>query len=186
MNAITNFLMNAKGCSFGHIMTATNPCRPSAKCQRELEEMFPGHSKIVKVGYRNVSFGNSYANAINNRLDKKDVEDTKEFVAQERTWAERVNSFLVSHKDSGQMFVEYYYLNANKSSYVYKWEDGTELTKEELDKARTLFKKSSPSKKQFEAGLDEEEQVKVNIVKEENVLEIHAFGKTISNELTFV
>jgi hypothetical protein len=171
--------MNVTGSSFGHIVTKTNPCRPSAKCQRELEEMFPGHSAIVKMGMRNVSFGNSYSKAINNRLDKKEGVDTKEFVAQERTWAERVNSFLITSKKSGEMYVEYYYLNANKSTYVYKWENGTPLTEEELTKAKTLFKKSSSSKKQSEAGLDEEEQIKVNIVKEENIVSINAFGKTI-------
>jgi hypothetical protein len=156
------------------------------KCQQELETMFPGHSRIDKIGNRNVSFNNSYVNAIKNRIAKKnDVDKSEiEYIPAPREWMQRIdNSAICQHKENGQMYLEYFYLNKNKCSYVYKWEDGTELTKDELTKAKNLFVKTSPSKKQNDAGLDNEEQIKVNIVKMENIISVNAFGQSIDKNV---
>jgi len=110
------------------------------------------------------------------------VIDGIEYVAEERTWCNRFTNGLVGHKSNGQLYVEYYYLSANKSSSRYVWEDGTQLTDAELTIAKiNLFKPISVPKKQMEHGLTEENIVKINIVKIENVLSLHAFGEKIGD-----
>ena len=167
-------------CSFANIVTKTNPCRTSQKSKNLLCQLFPNHTDIVKMGSRNVSIGNTWTTAINNRIEKSGAIDGIEYVPEQRTWAERITNGLIAHKENGQMYVEYYYLSANESSYEYRWEDGSLLTKEELEIAkRELFKPISAPKKQMEHGLDKEDTIKINIVKIENVVSLHAFGEQI-------
>ena len=179
-NAIAQMILNnGKQSSFANILTATDPVavKKSRATKLTLNETFPGHSSIVKIGSRNVSLGNKYATAVNNRLEKAGV-DNAEFVAAPREWLERIEGTpLCQHKESGQLYVEYFYLNANKSTAVYQWEDGTTLTEEELTKAKEFFSVPSKSIKQIDAGLTEEETVKINIVKIDNVVSLKAWGE---------
>jgi hypothetical protein len=179
MNAIEALLLKNQGVSFATITTTTNPIDKTKKAQIAFKDMFPEHSAVVKVGRRQVSIGNNYQKAVNNRLEK--CEKSPDFIAdqQSRAWSRRLSEGLIQHKESAQLYVEYYYLSANKSVYVYQWENGTELTEQELAMVKPLFAKSSSSKKQEEAGLDADDQVKVNIVKLENVVSIKAFGQEV-------
>lgn len=181
VNKIVDFLLNTSGCSFAHVVTETDPINHTKKNDADFAILFPSHSGIKKIGKRNVSIGNSYETAVNNRLDKVGEESTFVVDTQSRAWSEKIKDGLVRHKTTGEYYLEYYYLNANESTYVYVWENDFHLTEEELAMAKTLFKKSYSSKKQEEAGLDKKDQVKVNLVKIENVLEISAFGKTVYN-----
>lgn len=175
MNPIEKMLRENTGRSFAHIETVTDPCKTSKKVQSIIVNM--GHRKIFKIGSRNVSIGNSYENAVGNRLEKND-QNRENFKAQPRAWAERINQGLIRHKDSGQLYFEYYYLSNAPTTSKFVWENGVELTEEELAYAKeNLFKKSSSSAKQSKAGLSEEQQVRVNIIKIQNVRSIKAFGK---------
>lgn len=180
MNAITNLLTENKNqCSFANITTITNPCKPSKKTTQAILDL--GHKEIKKISSRNVSIGNKYQNAVQNRLEKNNV-PRETFQAQPRPWATRITQGLIQHTENKQLYIEYYYLNANKSTSKYIWEDGTELTKDEFQFAKiNLFKSHSTSKKQEDAGLTEDQQVKLNIVKMENVISIQAFGKYVYN-----
>ena len=181
MNKMIDFLMNVSGCSFAHILTETDPINHTKKNDNLFAVLFANHQQIKKIGSRQISLGNNYGTAVNNRLDKTGNESNFVVDKESRSWSERINEVLIQHKTTKELYLEYYYLNANESEYKYVWEDNTELTKDELEKARELFKKIYESKKQSEAGLDIEEQVKVNIVKIDNVRCIKAFGETIFN-----
>jgi hypothetical protein len=181
MIAIVNFLMNASGCSFANVVTETDPINHTKKNDATFSELFPGRVSIKKIGLRNVSIGNKYENAVNNRLDKVGEESTFVVDTQSRAWSEKIKDGLVRHKTTGEYYLEYYYLNANESTSTYVWENEFPLTDEELAMAKPLFKKSYSSKKQEEAGLDKKDQVKVNLVKIENVRKISAFGETVYN-----
>lgn len=176
MNPIEQMLREEQGHSFAHIETKTNPCKTSKKIQSLIDEM--GHHEIIKISSRNVSIGNSYQTAVQNRLIKNN-QNPETFEATPRSWATRVSPGLIQHSESGQMYVEYYYLSAAPTTSQYVWENGEQLTTEELQHAKeNLFKKHSPSAKQANAGLTEEQHVKVNIVKLENVTLLKAFGRT--------
>lgn len=176
-NKIINHLLKISNHTFAHIDTKTNPCKTTKKVQQMIVDM--GHESITKIGSRNVSFGNNYNNAVGNRLEKNGL-DRETFIAQPRPWAERINECLIQHKENGQVYVEYYYLSNAPTTSKYIWEDGTELTEEELSYAKeNLFKKHYASVKQAEVGLTEEQQVKVNIVKIENVISVSAMGEKI-------
>lgn len=181
MNKIVDFLMNHTGSSFAHILTETDPINHTKKNDASFKIMFSEHTQIKKIGSRNVSIGNNYQTAVNNRLDKTGNESNFVVDKQSREWSERITEGLVQHKDTKEFYLEYYYLNANKSEYKYVWENNVELTEGELTLAQSIFKKVYESKKQAEAGLDSEEQVKVNLVKINNVRCIKAFGETVFN-----
>jgi hypothetical protein len=181
MNQIVTFLMNHSGSSFAHILTETDPINHTQKNDASFAVMFPSHTMIRKIGSRNVSIGNNYQTAVNNRLDKTGNESSFVVDKQSRDWSERLTEGLVQHKTTKEFYLEYYYLNANESEYKYVWEDNSPLTEGELTMVMSIFKKVYESKKQAEAGLDKEEQVKVNLVKIDNVRMVKAFGETVYN-----
>jgi uncharacterized protein YdcH (DUF465 family) len=181
VNKIVDFLMNASGCSFANVTTETDPINHTKANDAAFAVLFGSHESIKKIGNRNVSIGNTYEDAVNNRLDKVGEESTFVVDTQSRAWSEKVTNGLVRHKTSGEYYLEYYYLNANESTCEFVWENGDSLTEAELALVKPLFKKPSVSKKQEEAGLDKKDQVKVNLVKIENVRCLKAFGETIYN-----
>jgi len=176
MNPIEQLLREETGHSFALIKTETNPCKTSKQTQQQIQQL--NHTKITKISKRNVSIGNSYQTAIHNRMIKNEL-NPENFSAQPRTWATRINQGLIQHKETKQLYVEYYYLSINPTTSKYYWENNQELTPAELNYAKEfLFKPISQSKKQTEAGLNEQQQVKVNIVKIENVTYMKAFGRS--------
>jgi hypothetical protein len=179
----TMILEMAGRCSFANIITVTEPklTKKSRTTGATLNETF-NHSRIIKIGERQVSIGNCYETAVNNRGEKLGL-DNFDFTASPRTWGSRVeNSAIIEHKN--EYYLEYFYLNANKSTYKYVWENGDELTQEELSIAKIDFLPvNNGSNKQAEAGLDKEEQIAINTVKIDNILSIKAFGKEYNREL---
>jgi hypothetical protein len=181
MKIIDLILKNKNNHSFAHIITKTDPINHTKKNDSLFNQLFPNHSQIIKIGKRNISIGNNYSNAINNRLTK--IGNNPDFIPTPRPWFQRIdNSAIGTHQTTNQMYLEYFYLSANKSTYSYTWETGIELTEQELTQAKLIFTKSYPSKKQEEAGLNPDQQIKINLVKIENIISIKAFGETATEQ----
>jgi len=176
---ITTFILSHAGeCSFANITTRTNPVKvkKSRNTGMSLFDTF-AHNAIIKMGMRNVSIGNTYGTAVNNRIEKLNI--TYDFTSMPRVWGKRIgNSAIIEHKE--KTYLEYFYLNANKSEYKFIFDDGTELNAEQLHKATLEFFATMPSRtRQTDAGLNPEDQVLVNDIAVENIQELHAFGEII-------
>ena len=74
MNNLVEFLKNKSGVSFANIQTETDPVNHTKKNDALFNSLFPNHTSIIKVGNRNVSIGNNYNTAVNNRLAKTNNE----------------------------------------------------------------------------------------------------------------
>lgn len=138
------------------------------------EEKFPkGEIFCTKEEY--CFYGASYENAVNNQLIREGKEDN--FIAESLPWGEwEIPNKIIKHKD--QYYLRYYIdMNANykNSEKVYHYEDGTELTDEEL---LVLFNEYKSEKKESEhQGTDK--QIKPRNVKFAGITKIKAGGKEI-------
>lgn len=188
INDLVEFFSINHGASMATLTTDTLPKVNKGKGDSSFVNVF-GNRTIHKIATRHVSIGHRYATSVNNRVDK--VIGEHEFIEPlQRTWGERIGkTVLFTHKD--EIYLEYFYLNANskKSTFIYTWNNGDELTSQELLTAKTMFN-LDPGKKisstQSNAGLTEDNAVIVNCIKLTNIREIHAFGKTLTQETVLI
>jgi len=157
-----------------------------AKCNKKnrangtsFEESFPGHSKVYKVSRRYDQAGLSYFNNVNNKLAKKGLPPMEQ---GERKWGHRIgDTMLIEHND--KVYIELFASeNANVSKHQYIWDDGTRLTKDEVNNLETNFLPiPKPSKKQKAAGLDNGELTIYLNIKLENIVRFSGYGVTIGD-----
>ncbi len=109
---------------------------------------------VIKTTKLNVGFNGSYQNAVNNRLDKKDIEP--DFVAQSLPWGKwKLYNKIVEHNEN--IYVRFYlHKNSNiKNIYMY---NGEEVKDERLAELYDFLQKRTDNLRQSEAGLEFEEQ----------------------------
>lgn len=189
---VSQFFLNVKGASMATLTTDTLPKINKTNGQKGIDKKlfkdeFDGKT-IHKIAIRHIAIGHRYATSVNNRVDKE-VGEHEEIEPQPRTWGERIGkSVLFTHttKDgSTNSYLEYFYLSANspKSSHIYVWDNGKQLTESELQTAKTQYNldpKKKISTTQSDAGLTDENAIIINQIKLENIVEIHAYGNTLT------
>jgi len=125
-----------------------------------------------------IMLGNEYASAVQNRINKTVEESQIEnlFTAEKPSGRHFVegyeNLILESDKDANTHYLRTYYNLANnhpKTTYLI---DGKEADPDQLVELDKWVKKSAPSQKQENAGLEEQKQVVVRDYKLENVKKI--------------
>lgn len=123
---------------------------------------------IIKRVSQNLSFNYSYEKAVNNRLDKKGLDnDFKSSPLAWGTWL--IPNKTITHNDT--IYIRFYMHGNTKTNTTY-FHNGNELTGKQLENAKTFFQGHSESSKQSEAGLDESEQVKPLAIKVDNIRKI--------------
>lgn len=130
----------------------------------------PFVNPILKRTNINVSFFGSYENAVNNRLKKAGLE--ADFKAQPLMWGEWfVANKIIQHKDEKyvRMYLHKNSYNGSTTEYFY---NGDLLTGKDLELAKSFFTEKSESKRQSEAGLEDEEQSKPFTVKLSNIRQV--------------
>ena len=133
---------------------------------------------VTKRVKRQMQFGYSYKNAVNNRIEKAGGE--RNFIPKPRTWGEFVvANKIISHKGS---FYGNFYLMPNEHITSEYFIDGRKATAEEIAEIRKfeVAHKHTASATQANAGL-EENQVQPRPIKFENIVSIKVKG----NEYTF-
>lgn len=124
-------------------------------------------TKVIRMG---VQLNYSYANAVNNRLERQGDERT--FVAESLPWGKWVAGYenlLIEHK--GAIYLRFY---AHKGADIKSlWlVDGRPASADEFTKIMNYLRnKSTASKKQADAGLVEN-QVQPKVVKVSNILRL--------------
>ena len=137
------------------------------------DDIFKG--KIMKTAKRYASLGYDYEKSVNTRLGKEDKE--KDFEAHPLPWGNwwEDSKVVLIHKDT--LYIRITYLNANgkASKEIYHYEDGEEITGDDLDilKLDFLPVKSDRSRQ----GTDNE--VIINSIKAENIMEMRVGGKRL-------
>lgn len=141
-----------------------------------LKETF-GHESITQLSRRYGTCGLHYDIGINNRLKKEGNPNT--FTVESRSWGERIGkSFLIQHKD--QTYLEMFYENKNSPAgrVKYLFEDGTELSPEQIYiLEKDFLPKHHGSRKQQALGIQKE--VAVNNIKLSNLVRFSGYGVTI-------
>jgi len=101
----------------------------------------------------NAGFNGSYQNAVNNRLDKKDIEP--DFISQPLPWGEwKVVNKIIKHNEN--IYVRFYLHKNSNAESIYEY-DGKQVDVNEL---LEFLPSSGESARQSEAGLNVEEQAK--------------------------
>jgi hypothetical protein len=109
------------------------------KSEKKFIEVFKNKPQLIAISEINCSSGNEYEKAVNNRLRKENSD--LNFEKQERKWGTRIeNSSIIEYKK--EFFFEYNNLNPNwkNNKITYKWENGKNLTKKELEKLSLFLK----------------------------------------------
>jgi len=135
------------------------------------------YGRVRKVtDYFNIQLGTDYANTINNRLEKQGEEGN--YVAEKAKGMHRYNDyFMQSDKDENQFYLNIIFNKAESHTETAWMVDGRLATEEEIKEFTAFIPKSSPCKKQEDAGL--EKQVEIRRPKLQNVIKITLGARVI-------
>lgn len=148
-----------------------------AEITYESEEKIPqkfGIGKVSKICRGSVQLNYTYENAVNNRIEKEGKEAN--FKAESLPWGTWfIPNLLIEHK--GEFYLRYY--THKKSGFETKYfVDGRAATAAEIEVIKAYkAAKSSASKRQSDAGLDEN-QVIPRCVKVGNILTLTTCGQS--------
>ena len=171
MNALATMLSNIKGATIMTITTLT-----AVKMNKRGNPL--ANENVTKLAIRNCQFGYSYANAVNNRIEKQSGEESN-FVAEPRKWGKWVEGMEnKAAEHNGNYYGRFYLLNNNVSDKVSYFVNGIPATAEQVAIIKEFTLKSAESNRQAEAGLVEN-QVKPFEVNLDNILEIKVGGGVV-------
>ena len=131
----------------------------------KFNDVFDGDIFVTRT--QHVAYNWNYENAVNNQRKREGI--TEKFVSQGLPWGEWVEggeNKIITHK--GEYYLRYYDgKKANKNNgtgeSIYHYEDGTELTEQELELMKQFKSKAKPKSKT--QGVEEEVQpraIKIN------------------------
>lgn len=148
-----------------------------AEITYESEDKIPqkiGLGKVTKVCRGSVQLNYTYENAVNNRIEKEGKEAN--FEAESLPWGKWfIPNLLIEHK--GDFYLRYY--AHKKSGFETKYfVDGRAATAAEIEVIKAYkAAKSSASKRQSDAGLDDN-QVIARCVKVGNIIRLKTCSQT--------
>jgi len=158
-----------KGCQFASISYVT----PSFAIDKKLigGKKNPYNGEVSSItAMTSVQIGASYENAVNNRTDE-------DFKAEKLPWGEWLRpNYLIGHK--GTTYLRAYKTKATKSSVSY-YKNG-ELVEDAAEKDNIVsnIRKSAPSARQNEVGINKENMVMPFNVNIENIRQATINGTT--------
>lgn len=170
--SVETFVANINKGTFGITMiTKTEP-----KMNKRNNPFF---GRVQKVTYMsNVGLGLSYENCVNNRLDRKGLEnDYQAEKPKGKTW---INDFMLcSDKDTSVKYLRttMYKNTKTKSIFLLDGEIVDEIT---LQKIKTFIPKPTTCKKQENSGLQDDEQVIVRDFKLESIISLQQGQKVFT------
>lgn len=155
MKKLFETLMNAQNGQFITIKTRTD-----VKLNKRGNPL--KDAKVEKISTRNCQWGVSYANSVNNRLEKNGEERT--FVAESLPWGEwKVANKVIEHK--GAIYYRFYVVKNAKVESTY-YVDGKEATPEQM----FIINQFMPKTYEASNGVD----VMPYNVNEKNILSVKA------------
>lgn len=160
---------NLTGCQFASISYVT----PTAAIDKKLVggKRNPYNGEVSTItAMTSVQIGASYENAVNNRTDE-------DFKAEKLPWGEWLRpNYLIGHK--GATYLRAYKIKTTKSTVSY-YKNG-ELVDDatERDNISANIRKSAPSARQSEVGIDKEDMVMPFNVNIENIRQATINGTT--------
>ena len=161
------FVANIKGCQFGNIELLTEVKMP--------KRGNPFHGRVQKHTITTIQFNYDYEKAVNNRLEKQGFERT--FTSATLPWGTwHTANKVIEH--NGNYYLRIYEVKNSKPNCEY-FIDGKKATQEEYDLFKEFITERKSSEKQEEHGLKDENQVKPNSPKFENIKRITINGVTI-------
>ena len=164
-----DFLNNVKGCQFINITAITDV--DMNKGGRGGTPINPFYGRVKQFTEIQKQFGYDYENAVNNRLKKEGKEGNfKVSKLPWGSWLPEMTNKVITHKD--MLYIRTYSVrNAHSNSYYLI--DGHIASAEEMEMLTPFLKnKEDESKKQTEAGLELEYQVKPRDYKFSSIISI--------------
>lgn len=162
--SVENFVSNITKGTFGITMiTKTEP-----KMNKRNNPYF---GRVHKITYlSNVGLGISYENTINNRLERKELENN--YQAEKPKGKHFISDFiLVSDKDSSVHYLRTTMYKNTHTESIYLL-DGQIIDGDVLNEIKSFIPQVTSCKKQEGAGLQDKEQVIVRDFKLENIIHL--------------
>lgn len=181
---LAQILKDFKGYSQFTLVTITEPnCTKKARGNvnpadkgRPFSDFFKG--KIYKTAKRYASLGYDYEKSVQNRLAKEGKDDAAaEFEGQSLPWGDWWDGSKVVLKHHDKFYIRITYLNANGAAtkYIYHYDDGDEITGDDLE----ILKKDFLPLKKSDSRQGTDDEIMVNSIKAENIMEMRVGGKRL-------
>lgn len=145
-------IANLKGCQFATIAYSSDAVSNNKKLQGGKKN--PYYNRVVTITeIASAQIGKNYENAVNNRTAERDFE------AEALPWGEWIRpNYLIGHK--GATYLRAYKCKTTKTSKKF-YLDGKAVTDGKVEKEiQANFREHSESKRQSDAGIAVEDQVK--------------------------
>ena len=109
---------------------------------------------VIKHTLANVGLNGSYQNSVNNRLDKKDIEPT--FITKPLPWGKwKVYPKIIEHNEN--IYCRFYIHKNSHFKNIYFY-NGKIVEEDELEELNEFLPEPTGSSRQYDAGLDWDEQ----------------------------
>lgn len=178
-NSVSEFTKNVSRGTFGiSLITLTEP--------KMRKTNNPFYGRVYKASYMtNVALGYDYENAVNNRLEKKDLDANFEAEKPKgKSWFE-YPYILQADKDANVKYLRCTMRANTKAKTVYIL-DGKLITDTAIEaEIKSFIQTSGTSKKQAESGLTDAEQVVVRDYKLDGVIYLGQGEKIFNRVLGF-